>query len=322
MKDIYKTYRFEDFLLDDEFVEEVRKSKLESKLLSEQGELSGDVLAEARRAASFILASTVKKPGIDTQALWERIDSQTSVPETATNKPGKVIGLNRWLAGIAAAFLLIWSANIAWKSMASDNGKFETLAGEIREVLLPDGSLVNLNAKSSLSFDKETFNSERTLNLKGEAFFTVKKGSSFVVKTDLGQVTVLGTTFNVYVRNEVFSVECKSGKVKVDASNGQFSKILLPDESVELNQDKVSESVFSERNEWRFKKLEYKGANPEDVISDLERQLGVEIEVQTKQKLGLFSGVIPLQNHEKALESFTWPLRLKYRIHGNKVEIY
>ena len=47
-------------------------------------------------------------------------------------------------------------------------------------------------------FDKKRFTDERIIQLRGEAFFEVEKGSRFVVQTGKGAVEVLGTSFNVF----------------------------------------------------------------------------------------------------------------------------
>ncbi|MCB0647425.1 MAG: FecR family protein [Saprospiraceae bacterium] len=324
MKDIYKTYNFEAFLLDDAFLTTVKSPGFSLSDLEDGDILSGEALEEARRAAAFILAGNVKNHNIDTAALWSKIEKETaSIP--ATKAPAKVIRLHsgiKWAMGIAAAFILIFAATTLVNSVWSPGAEIITAMGETDELTLPDGSIVTLNADSKLAYDKNTFASDRKLNLNGEAYFSVQKGSRFTVVTPQGQVEVLGTTFNVFVRDGIFEVECTSGKVKVTSQSGEVSKILTPGQSIALNLGIESVSTFSERNLWRNKKLEYKAANAADVIKDLERQFGYEIEIKGNKNLEPYSGEIPLQNGDEALKSFTWPLRLNYTIKGEKVEIY
>ncbi len=67
-------------------------------------------------------------------------------------------------------------------------------------VLLPDGTEVCLNVNSTLSYQQDFGREERKVTLSGEGYFKVQRDESkrFVVHTDVMDVTVLGTTFNMY----------------------------------------------------------------------------------------------------------------------------
>jgi transmembrane sensor len=83
---------------------------------------------------------------------------------------------------------------------------------------LPDGSVVTLNKNSSLSFADAFRGNDRTVKLKGEAFFQVKadKTKPFVVTINDITITVLGTSFNVKSMNGKTEVVVESGMVKVE----------------------------------------------------------------------------------------------------------
>ena len=71
----------------------------------------------------------------------------------------------------------------------SSNGNFEI-------VELPDGSIAYINSNSSITYNKD-FN-QRIVRQYGEVFYEVRKGDSpFIVSTELGEIEVLGTKFNV-----------------------------------------------------------------------------------------------------------------------------
>lgn len=84
-------------------------------------------------------------------------------------------------------------------SAASQLNTFVIPRGGENTVLLADGTTVHLNAASELRFPMRFGNGQRVVELKGEAYFEVKKdaGHPFIVKTRYGEVTVLGTAFNV-----------------------------------------------------------------------------------------------------------------------------
>ena len=75
--------------------------------------------------------------------------------------------------------------------MPSSEISHSTAFGEQKVIELPDGSLVTMNSKSTIEFNPDSWESSRILNLSGEAYFKVKKGSQFTVNTSNGDVVVL-----------------------------------------------------------------------------------------------------------------------------------
>ena len=100
----------------------------------------------------------------------------------------------KWGLSIAASILIIFGCYFAFNPLDT---RYETSYAEQKTIKLPDGSEVVLNAKSVVNFTQKDWDTNRSIQLKGEAFFKVKKGSTFRVQTPKGQVTVLGTKFNV-----------------------------------------------------------------------------------------------------------------------------
>ncbi|MAJ31327.1 MAG: hypothetical protein CMC18_01545 [Flavobacteriaceae bacterium] len=91
-----------------------------------------------------------------------------------------------------------------------------TATNSLQMVVLPDESRVTLEPNSSFSYNKVLYAFRRTLDLQGNAFFEVEKGSDFRVQSDLGSVEVLGTSFRVFERKGIFNVQCFSGTVQVN----------------------------------------------------------------------------------------------------------
>jgi len=89
----------------------------------------------------------------------------------------------------------------------SSNDKYEI-------VVLPDGSIAYLNSNSSISYNKDFW--ERIVRQEGEVFFEVRKGKApFIVKTELGEIKVLGTKFNVKTDKKELVVEVQEGTVEL-----------------------------------------------------------------------------------------------------------
>ena len=86
-----------------------------------------------------------------------------------------------------------------------------------KQVILPDGSIVELNKDSRITYD-DTFNhQQRNVKLKGEAFFKVTKNKKkpFVIKTGDLKTKVVGTQFNIKEMPDDILVTVTEGKVEV-----------------------------------------------------------------------------------------------------------
>lgn len=86
---------------------------------------------------------------------------------------------------------------------------------------LSDGSKITLNANSQLRFPSQSQNGDMEVWLKGEAYFQVNRlegdqERTFKVHLDNGEVSVLGTTFNVNAYSDKTEVYLEEGSVKVD----------------------------------------------------------------------------------------------------------
>lgn len=184
---------------------------------------------------------------------------------------------------------------------------------------LPDASSASLNAKSLLVFNKKTWKKNRDVELQGEAFFKVAKGSSFNVITKTGTVTVYGTQFNVKQRENYFEVICYEGLVGV-TYNSQETK-LKPGDSFLIIDGKIVAKEKENRstpswlnNESQFKSLPYK-----TIISEFERQYNVDITLIGVDSNQLFTGNFTHDSIDVALKSITLPLRLTYSKTNNTI---
>jgi len=153
-------------------------------------------------------------------------------------------------------------------------------AGSHLTAQLPDNSTVELNAETTLSFHPYRWYFQRNVELKGEGFFSVQKGKKFTVKSELGETSVLGTTFNILARNDTYRVFCKTGKVNVTSNSGE-SVILLPNQFATVESGKISqeENVVSTEHilSWRDNMFLFNAAPIAEVLREIERQYGISI---------------------------------------------
>jgi len=172
----------------------------------------------------------------------------------------------------------------------------DTPSGQHLVYSLPDNSTIELNAKSVIKFHPYWFHISRTLTLDGEAFFSVQKGNSFKVESKLGETAVLGTSFNIYSRNDDYNVTCFTGKVRVTSAKKNERVMLNPSEKAYLTKDGflrfAQESNVLTAKSWRDNMFVFTGSSITYVLQEIERQYNIKIHYQSDPSLtytGYFS---------------------------------
>lgn len=187
--------------------------------------------------------------------------------------------------------------------------------------LLPDESEVNLNAKSSIVFNKKKWDNKRYLKLDGEAYFKVKKGSTFKVETPIGDVTVLGTQFNVFARDNQFKITCYEGLVSVSFNNEEIKVPAGNYVSIENNELVVNAPFALNAPTWVNNESSFENILVKDVILELERQYPIKVNTELKINKR-FTGSFTHTNLNVALRSICDPLQLDFTIANDVVTLY
>lgn len=240
--------------------------------------------------------------------------------ETRSEKTGKgkVVKVN-WikpLLRVAAVFVLLSAAYIYLTRDSTVT--VQTLAAEKTEVFLPDSSLVTLNAGSTLEYPEKNWEKQRQVNLNGEGFFKVAKGSRFDVQTSSGTVSVLGTEFNVKNRKGYFEVICYEGLVQVQ-SQKQVVKLKPNHRFRVINGDvKTDELSSAVAPTWVVGESSFASVPLRFVIQEFERQYDVSVitgDVDIDQR---FTGAFVHNDITLALKAITLPVNISYQIQENK----
>lgn len=314
MNDKYLHFKVEDFAADQDFIDWVITDKNQSEWqtwLLQHAELN-NIISEAR---SFVNDLNFKFEELDKnkrEKVWQNIDLNTKVKSTIIRK------LLITLAA-AAACLTIFYVN---SFHAVKLTKLDSVAAKMMEYSLPDASKIIIQQGSMAEYDKNKFDKNRIVKLQGQAFFNVKKGSSFTVETKYGNIEVLGTSFNVSTANNTLNVHCYTGKVKV--TNGKNNSLLLPGEKINITTEieKSKFEIYDDLPLWLDSEVVIKSKTVKQICQLLQEiykkkiitDKGVDMEAS-------FSGALNTQNIDEALKTFTWPLKLKYKINGDEVKI-
>lgn len=222
--------------------------------------------------------------------------------------------------GIAASVSLVVLATIFYTTRPTYS-ELSSLSGQTLRHTLPDSSTVTLNASSTLTYDEKN---HRTVKLEGEAFFEVTKGQKFEIETRLGVITVLGTSFNVFVRDKKLSVACKTGKVKVSIPN-KTESIITPGKQITLENDSISlvKVPAQKIGIWTDGELYFDNETLGQICKELSLQFKISIKLDDSLQSKSFTGYVSALDIETALDMICLPMGLQYlNINPNQYTIH
>lgn len=203
--------------------------------------------------------------------------------------------------------------------------------GERARMQLPDGSTVQLNSLSSISYPSNFGIKNRSIKLNGEAFFSVAKDSEhpFIVETSTLKIKVLGTEFNVnaYDNTDFSETALLKGSIEATTKGAQPQVVLLkPSEKLVLN--KRDGTVTIEKTDlfyemaWMTGELIFRSASLPEISSKLEQYYGVNINISgTGNQHETFTGSFNEDNIADVLKILQLHYDFEFQIKGSEVEI-
>ncbi|SFZ92262.1 FecR protein [Flaviramulus basaltis] len=207
--------------------------------------------------------------------------------------------------------------------------------GKRFKIQLSDGTIVHLNAGTSLKYPVKFLKGEkRKVFLIGEAFFNVAKDAKhpFIVDSDALDIQVLGTQFNVssYPEDDVTDVVLVEGSVNLHLeknSNTNDDIILKPGykgsfikEEDNISTKQVLTNIYTS---WIYGELFFRNTTFENILKKLERHYNVTI-INKNLKLSKeeFNASFREAPIEKILEYFKITYNINYTINENNITIY
>ncbi len=240
------------------------------------------------------------------------LNRQEDIHATST----RVIKLyrNTGLKYAAGILILITAGILAWLALGPrklalpHNYEYYTGLNDHRTIVLPDSTIVMLNANSHLSINKDFDAHHRQVTITGEAYFDVKHDAAhpFLVNTPQYTIRVLGTTFNVkaYPGKDTTETTLLTGKIEIIQGTGNNTKpkvVLQPNEKFMLTAASIGDTQlqpgrqpavaketviklvmdtttnhFAETG-WARNKMEIKDKTLEEIAAQLEAWYGINI---------------------------------------------
>ena len=207
---------------------------------------------------------------------------------------------------IASWFLLWWPEQphppeVAQQPIAPQ--EFKTEVAKPKQYRLSDGTQVHLNGKSQISYSENPDSRHVSLQA-GEVYFDVARDIErpFEINTKWGEITVLGTAFNVDADSNGLTVTVDEGHVQVDL---QQPYDLYAGQRITLSQDgTISLEDVSEQNrhDWRDGWYSVNQLPLEQLLNQLQHYSAKEIiaEPAIRQQL-LLTGRFNLHHPDQTL---------------------
>jgi len=193
------------------------------------------------------------------------------------------------------------------------------------QLALPDGSMVWLNASSSVRFPTAFAGNERRVEITGEAYLEVAKNPAkpFIVSVNNAEVQVLGTHFNINAYSDELDVKTTLLEGSIKFVNAESNIILKPGQQSQLTKHgmiKVESNVnVEEVIAWKNGRFNFENAGIEAVMRQLSRWYDVDIEFGGKPD-DLFVAEMPRDiKLSDALKALELTGKVKFEIEGRKI---
>ncbi len=237
----------------------------------------------------------------------------------------------------AAVGLLLIGISLFWLTAKTDRntnakGYFtEVIAppGQKARVVLPDSTMVWLNAGSSVRYNSLFNMKNREVTMTGEAFFQVKRDEKkkFRVRSGSLDVVVYGTSFNIknYSDDIFHEITVMEGKIGL-ISHGRETRQLTQGDQAVMNR-KINTITYKSANPevvaaWIKNELVFDNTPIEEVIKYLERWYGVNISIHGDMKRKHnYTFRVKTETAQEMLELMKMITPLRYEINGKDIKI-
>jgi ferric-dicitrate binding protein FerR (iron transport regulator) len=262
--------------------------------------------------------------------LWAKIEQTQQQPKAKVRQLSTLLKIAA--AVVVGLFVGMYVSSVKPKSepvyYAAHSPK-----GSVSEMILPDGSVIFLNADSRIRYSVDGQNGVREVFLTGEAWFDVGKNEKrpFIVHTPFYDVNVTGTRFNVkaYESDNEVTTTLEEGQVVIgSAGNVKLAEdiVLKPGEQITLDRETMKMAVKTVNpkwfTSWKDNKLIFVNMSMKELVVLLERKYGVDIDIKNTEILALhFDGTIKNESIIEILEIIKNALPINYKIVGQKIEI-
>jgi len=264
------------------------------------------------------------------QEIWEKIAPSITVERKVWTMPRymKVAAMLAVVAGAGLTFFLLNKketapTQIAYTTISTNNGERKTIT-------VKDGSVLTLNAGTTIRI-QDDFSKQRNIDIvDGEVYFDVQKDAErpFTITSGSLTTTVLGTAFNINAYKGISKIDIGvvSGKISV-ARDATTLSVLEKSQGLEYNKEtKVFKSVAVDENmlAWKEGRVILNDISFDEMALLMKKNFGIDITATdksikaTKYTTELFTTMKP----EDAAEVLAAIHQLKIKKQNNQIFLY
>jgi len=200
------------------------------------------------------------------------------------------------------------------------------VGGQYR-LTLPDGTSVWLNAASSIHYPTAFSGPDRSVDVRGEAYFEVanNKEMPFHVRVNGMDITVLGTSFNInaYENEQSVKTTLLQGAVRVTTTG--TTRILQPGEQAIVESTagniKVTATDPSLAVAWKNGIFEFQKAGIETIMRQLQRWYGIEVAYESRPSETFGASIQRKEPLDRVLHLLETTGHVHFTIEGRKVTV-
>jgi len=313
--------------------------------------------------------ASLKNPGYSVQKGFWMFRQKITPAGDLKFEPNKA-SLFNIITRYAAIFIIAFSLGgllffFLGKNLVDNSGQsFSELVvplGSRAQVSLTDGTVVTLNAGSTLKYDNHFGIKERVVDLEGEGYFKVAQATDkpFIVRTPYLNVTALGTEFNVkaYSTDKTIETTLVKGSIKIVPVTGSTGEVTVLMPNQKLTYYKEGSKIIDEtaaRNKktetdiqpvnvqkppvvsrllkesvnvepavsWKENRWIFEQQSLAQIAIDLERKFDVQINFESERlKSYRFTGTIVAEPIEQVLEVMSISTPINFKLKGRIVTL-
>ncbi len=262
--------------------------------------------AERKKVAEILTQSTENYNNntsenyeFNTGAAWNKFKQKNKILNSdISEKKSK----KQYFFKVAAVLTILISLSLSYyfMSYAGKHTISVKAKNEIKEITLPDGSVLTLNINSEIKYPKKFSENERSAKFEGEGFFIIKRNKQkpFKIKTGNSEITVKGTSFNVNTKKNKTEVIVASGRVELKTKQ---KKVTL-----KIGEKGISEKGFLRKTvvknqnyiAWKTHFFSYENEKLKNIVSDINKVYNVNISFKNPKTGEIVTGKTTFDNYD------------------------
>ena len=205
----------------------------------------------------------------------------------------------------------------------------QTPRGGKYQLVLSDGTVVWLNAASSLRFPVVFKGKERQVELMGEAYFEVKKGEKpFKVSLQNGsRIEVKGTAFNVNAYNDEEIMKATLVEGRINFLMQDKSQILVSGQQIRVRHQQPAMQVIDDVDveqeiAWKNDLFIFKGMDVKSIMREISRWYDIDVVYKGKLNPETFSGIVSRKSNLSQVLKIMEEGGVRFVIEGRTIVVF